>query len=91
MSLVVFLLALPLSVYLIAGALLIIDAANRSRALARLCLRLTVCAGLILLTPAESRIWIAAAFLTVVVLHTATTLATRHAVRAGRWPTERID
>ena len=91
MNLLAFLLALPLSVYLIAGVLQVIDAPNTSRALARLSLRLGVCAGLVLLAPSTSLIWIAAAFLTVVVLHAATTFATRYAIRTGRWPTERVD
>jgi len=90
-SVLVFLIALPLSVYLIAGVLSIIDGSNRSRALAGFTLRLSVCALLVVLTPAESRIWIGAAFLTVVVLHGLTTAGIRYAVRSGRWPTERID
>jgi hypothetical protein len=87
----VFLIALPLSVYLIAGVLSIIDGPNRSRALAAFTLRLAVCALLVVLTPAESRIFIGAAFMTVVVLHGLTSAAIRYAVRSGRWPTERID
>jgi len=87
----VFLIALPLSVYLLAGILSIVDGPNRSRTLAGFTLRLAVCALLVVLTPAESRIWIGAAFMTVVVLHGLTTVGIRYAVRSGRWPTDRID
>lgn len=90
-SVIVYLVALPLSVYLIAGALSIIDGPNRSLALAGFTLRLGICALLIALAPVQSRLWIAAAFLTVLVLHTVTTAGIRYAIRSGRWPTDRID
>ena len=87
----VFLVALPLSVYLIAGILSIIDGPNRSRALVGFTLRLGVSALLIALTPADDRIWIGGAFLTVLMLHTVTTAGIRYAMRTRRWPTDRID
>jgi hypothetical protein len=87
----VFLLALPLSVYLIAGVLAIIDSPSRSRALAGFTLRLGIFALLVAITPAQNRLWIGAAFLTVLVLHAATTAGIRYAIRSGRWPTERVD
>lgn len=87
----IFLVALPLSVYLIAGALSIIDGPNRSLALARFTLRLGIFALLVALTPAQSRLWIGVAFLTVLVLHTMTIAGIRYAIRTGRWPTERVE
>jgi len=87
----VFVLALPLSVYLIAGALSLIDGPNRVHALVDFTLRLGFCALFVALTPVESRIWIGIAFLIVLVLHAATAAAARYAIRSGRWPTDRID
>lgn len=91
MGALVFLIALPLSVYLLAGMASIVDGPNRSRALAGFALRLLLLALLLLLTPVELRIWIGGALVTVVVLHALTTAVVRYAVRSGRWPTGRID
>ena len=91
MSAAVFLLALPLSVYLLAGAFMVIDAANRSAALLSFTLRLAICALLVAVLPADSRIWVGAAFLTVLLLHAATSVGARYALRSGRWPTEKVD
>lgn len=87
----VFLIALPLSVYLLAGVLAVVDGPNRSRALAGFTLRLGVFAALLALTPVESRAWIGVALLTVIALHTLTTVGVRYAIRSGRWPTQRVD
>ncbi|MGD8415497.1 MAG: hypothetical protein PVH91_00425 [Pseudomonadales bacterium] len=89
--LLVFLIALPMSVYLLAGALSLLDGGNRSVALMRLALRLTLFVGLVVLIPTDTRVWAAAAFLTVLVLHVAAPLALRRAITSGRWITERVD
>ena len=87
----VFLLALPLSVYVLAGMLAILDGGSRATALIGLSLRLAVLCLLVVLTPADSRVWIGAAFLTVLILHTGTAVWLRRALRRGHWLTERVD
>lgn len=89
-ALLVFLVALPMSVYLLAGALSLLDGGNRSVTVLHLTLRLTLFVGLVVLIPADTRVWAAAAFLTVLVLHVATPLALRRAITSGRWITDRV-
>jgi hypothetical protein len=88
---IAFLVALPLAVYTLAGLFLLVDQDDPVRSLLRLTLRLLLVALLLALVPGSDRIWVGAAFLTVVVLHAGFQLLARRAVGGDRWTTERID
>ena len=86
-----FVLALPLCVYLWAGILGLIDGGNPVRVCLRLSLRLGLILLLLAMTQPGGRIWIAVAGLLVVVLHMASQLSLRYVIRSGRWPARRIE
>jgi len=90
-SVLVFLISLPLAVYTLAGVYQVIDGANRIGALMQLAFRIVLVALLLELTPAGSRIWIGAAFLLVSALHLSAQLVLRWALTRGHWQTERIE
>lgn len=82
---ITYLVALPLAVYVLAGLFLPIDLGNPGRALLGMTWRLTLLALLVTIAPHTQRIWVAAAFATVVVLHTAFQVLVRYAMRSERW------
>ena len=89
-----FLLAMPLTIYTLAGCLQVVDqadASGRFRALLSLTFRLLLFAGLALILPPGSRLWILFGALTALTLTFTVSFAGRYAVRSGRWPTDRID
>ncbi len=93
-SVLVFLLAMPLTVYALAGCLQLIDQASaggRFSALLSLSFRLLLIALLALIAPAESRIWILFGALTALFLHLSVSFTGRYLMRSGRWPTDRIE
>ncbi len=93
-SLLVFLLAMPLTIYSFAGCLQVTDqveASGRFSALLSLSFRLLLFALLVLVTPAESRLWILIGALSALFLTLLMSFAGRYAVRSGRWPTDRIE
>jgi hypothetical protein len=93
-SLIVFLISLPLTVYTLAGCLQIIDQqqpAGRFRAVLNLSLRVGLFAILVLTTPVHSRIWILAGVFTALMTTTGFQLVVRYLIRTGRWPTGRMD
>jgi predicted tellurium resistance membrane protein TerC len=90
-SILVFVVSLPIAVYTLAGLFLLVDLMDRVRAVVQITLRLLLLTGFVLITPVSSRIWIAVAFALVAGLHAAAQLLLRYAIRSGRWPTQRID
>ena len=93
-SALVFIIAMPLTVYTLAGCLQVIDqvdASGRFNALLSLSFRLLLFALLALATPPGSRLWILFGALTSLFLYFALSFAARYVVRSGRWPTERIE
>ena len=93
-AVLVFLLAMPLTVYTLAGCLQVVDQVDvpgRFAALLSLSFRMLLFALLVLVTPAESRLWILFAALTTLLLYFGLSFAGRYLVRSGRWPTERIE
>lgn len=94
MAFLIYIISLPLSVYLLAGCLQLIDqidSEHRSRLLMSLVWRLFLLAVLLMVTPAGLRIWIGAAALTVLALFLSAQYGFRRAIRSGRWITERIE
>lgn len=90
----VFLLAMPLTIYTLAGCLQVIDqvdAGGRFAALLSLSFRLLLFALLAVATPPGSRMWILLAALSTLLLYLTLSFAGRHLVRSGRWPTDRIE
>ena len=93
-SVLVFLITMPLTVYTFAGVLQVVDqveAGGRFSALLSLSFRLLLFAVLALLTPAESRDFIMISALTTLTLIISLTFAGRYAIRSGRWPTDRVE
>ena len=90
-SLLAFLLSLPLAIYTYAGGFLVIDLPDKFRAVLLLALRLLLVAGFIYLFPADSRMWIGAGFITAALLQFGTGALLRYAINSGRWPTDRIE
>ena len=88
---IAYLIALPLAVYALAGLFLLIDQDEPVRSLLRLTWRLTLVAVLVMVVPAADRIWVGAAFATVIVLHAGFQVLLRHVVRSERWLIEPID
>jgi hypothetical protein len=91
MSLLVFLLGLPLAVYTLAGFFALIDFSDKSRALVILSARLLINLCLLLLFGAHHWPWLLTAYAVVVVLHLGCFFAVRRAVSSGRWVSERLD
>ena len=89
-SVLAFLLSLPLAVYSFAGLFLLIDLPDKFRALVLLTVRLFAVALFVYLFPASSRIWIVLGFVVVAVLQFGTGALLRYAINSGRWPTDRI-
>ena len=87
----VFLLSLPLAVYTLAGLFLFIDHATPFQSLLRLTWRILLVALLAFVTPANDRLWIGAAFLTVILLDTLALLASRYILGSSRWIADRIE
>ena len=90
-SLLAFLLSMPLAVYTYAGVFLLIDLADKFHAVVLLTLRLLVVALFIYLFPADSRVWIGVGFAVVAVLQFGTGALLRYTINSGRWPTDRIE
>lgn len=93
-AVLVFLVSLPLTVYTLAGALQLIDQidpGSRFRSLMSLVLRLLLFALLLIVTPPDARIWIAAAVFTVLALTLGAQYGLRYAIRSGRWITDRVE
>lgn len=93
-SVLVFLLAMPLTVYALAGCLQVIDqvtSSGRFGALLSLSFRLLLIALLALATPAGSRIWILFGALAALLLNVGFSFITRYVIRSGRWPTDRVE
>ena len=93
-SVLAFLLAMPLTIYTLAGCLQVIDqvdAGGRFGALLSLSFRLLLFALLVLVLPPESRQWIFFGALSALTLTFAASFLGRYAVRSGRWPTGRIE
>ena len=89
LSVVAFVISLPLAVSTLAGLFGIIDQANKATAVRNLSLRAGLVMLLLLLLPDGTRIWVGAAFLTVAGLHAAAFIGLRKAILSGRWITER--
>ena len=90
----VFIISLPLTVFTLAGCFQLIDqidSLSRFRALMRLVFRLVLLALLLLATPEEARIWIAAGMGSVVVLTLGSQFGLRYLIRSGRWITDRTE
>ena len=93
-AVLVFLISLPLTVYTLAGCLQLadqIDPASRGRAMMSLVFRLLLFALLLIGTPPDARIWIAAAVATVLALTLGAQYGLRYAIRSGRWITDRVE
>ena len=88
---IAFLIALPLSVYTLAGFFLLLDQNDPVRSLLRLTMRLLMVALLLALASNAERIWVGVAFLTVVTLHAVFQMVARRAVATDRWLTDPID
>ena len=90
----VFIIAMPLTVYTLAGCLQVVDqvgAAGRFEALLSLSFRLLLFALLALATPPDARLWILYGALVALFLNLTLGYAARYVVRSGRWPTDRIE
>ncbi|MEM8767271.1 MAG: hypothetical protein AAGE43_07500 [Pseudomonadota bacterium] len=83
------LLAMPLTVYVLAGIFLLKDNGADSRSFRALTFRALLLALLIYLTPAEDRAWIALGAGIVVLLHLGAQYGLRYLISSGRWPAER--
>jgi len=93
-SALVFLVAMPLTVYTLAGCLQVIDqvdTSGRFNALLSLSFRLLLFALLVLATPSGSRLWILFGALSSLALTFTFSFASRYLVRSGRWPTDRVE
>ena len=93
-STLVFLLAMPLTVYALAGCLQVIDqvsAAGRFSALLSLSFRIVLIALLALAAPAASQIWILFGALAALAFNISLSYLARYVIRSGRWPTDRIE
>jgi hypothetical protein len=91
-SLIVFLVSLPLTIYALAGCLQLIDQRdNRFRALLGLSFRVLLLAALTLATPPEARLWIPIGIVSALLLTGGFQFGIRYAIRSGRWPAGRID
>ena len=93
-SALAFLLAMPLTIYTLAGCLQVtdqVDAAGRFGAMLSLSFRLVLFALLVLVMPPESRLWILFGALAALLISFIFSFVGRYAVRSSRWPTERIE
>ncbi len=86
-----FLVSLPMAVYLLAGVFGLIDLEDKVAALLRLSWRVLLAAGIVILAGHQHSFWVAAAFATVIVLHTAIYSIGRWLITSGRWITQRIE
>jgi hypothetical protein len=89
-----FLLAMPLTIYTLAGCLQVIDQVDpggRFAALLSVSFRLLLFALLVLALPAEARLWIFFGAISALTLTFTASFLGRYVVRSGRWPTERIE
>ncbi len=91
MGLVLFLVSLPMAVWLIAGVFGLIDQEDKVAALLRLSWRVLLAASIVIVAGHENSFWVAAAFVLVIVLHTAIYGLGRWLITTGRWITQRIE
>lgn len=91
MSLLIFLLGLPLAVYTLAGCFTLIDFSDKSRALVIISARLLLNLCLLLLLGAQLWPWLLGAYAVVVLLYLGCFLTVRRAISSGRWIAEQID
>ncbi len=90
-GLALFLLSLPMAVYLFAGVFGLIDQEDKVAALLTLSWRVLLAAGIVTVAGHENSIWVAAAFILVMALHGAIYGVGRWAITTGRWITQRIE
>ena len=90
-SLLIFILSLPLAVYTLAGFFLLIDQSNRLSALVHITFRIGLIAVLLAATPVQSRLWIGVAFGVVILLHAASSFLLRIGISRGYWITDRVE
>ncbi len=93
-SALVFVIAMPLTVYTLAGCLQVVDQVDisgRFNALIKLSFRLLLFALLALATPAGARLWIVFGVLVALILNVGLSFTGRYIIRSGRWPTDRIE
>ena len=93
-SVLAFLLAMPLTIYTLAGCLQVTDqveASGRFRALLSLSFRLVLFALLVLVLPAEARPWLLYGAISALTLTFTVSSFARFVIKSGRWPTDRIE
>lgn len=90
-SLLIFILSLPLAVYTLAGFFLLVDQDNRLTALLHITFRIGLVAALLVAVPAGSRLWVGIAFCVVILLHAGSSILLRFGISRGYWTTERIE
>jgi len=91
MPIVTLLLGLPLAVYTLAGVFALVDFQDRPRALLLLTKRVLLNLLLLLAVGVGNWPWLAGAYAVVAALHLGAFVATRWAVRSGRWISSAID
>ena len=90
-SLLIFVLSLPLAVYTLAGFFLLVDQNNRLTALVHITFRIGLIAVLLAVTPVQNRLWIGVAFGVVILLHAASSILLRMGISRGYWITDRVE
>jgi len=91
MTVLVFLLGLPLAVYTLAGCYALVDYSDKSRALVTLTIRVVLNLALLLFAGADCWPALLAAYAVVLMLHTAAFFGLRQAIRSGRWISGQIE
>ncbi len=91
MSVLTFLIGLPLAVYTLAGLFALVDLADTSRALVTITSRLALTLLVLLLLGAQHWPWLLAAFACVALLHLGAFAAVRWGVYTGRWISNKVD
>jgi hypothetical protein len=91
LTLLGFLISLPLAVYLWSAVFGLIDQTQKSIAIGVLTRRSVLVFALLWLMPDGTAVWIGAGFLVVAGLHGAAFIGLRRAVLSGRWITDRLE
>ena len=90
-AVIALLIAMPLTVYTLAGMFQLKDNGADARALMALAFRALLLALLIYLTPGGDRVWIALGAGIVIALHLGAQYGLRYLIASGRWPADRSD
>ena len=91
MSLLTYLIALPLGVYCIAGCFALLDFTDKGRALLVITNRLLLTVLVLLVVGVAQWRWLVAGYLTVALAHLASFILSRWGVYSERWISKRIE